>query len=268
MSNKAPSFAGSEADLAAEFLRRLEAEWSRNRDKCPWTAYAETSGWDILLMHDSGYQIGIEAKLTLNAKVIAQALNGQHPNEWDDIDGPDYRAVLVPQVGRQHHLTEICDAIGLSIITLLEQLPYHYHSISLPVPGSTFSERHWHNWCPVNRCEVPDYIPDVIAGHKSPVQLTPWKIKAIKLMICLERKGWVDRSDMRAIKISPSRWTDCYSGFLASNGNGQYVRCKATPDLRAQHPQNYAQIESDAAQWGKVFDPFGQVSPAWLVSKP
>lgn len=267
MAESKPEWATSEAALVAEFLRQLDEQAKRWRAGSPWTPYPETAGWDLLLVHENGEQIGIEAKLTLNPKVIAQALSNQHPSEWHRCDGPDYRGVLVPQVGRQHHLAEICDAIGIGIITLREQQPYSYHSFNLPSDGDPYSMRHWHNWCPVERHQLPDYVPDVAAGHKSPVQLTQWKIKAIKLMICLERKGWVDRADMRALKISPSRWTDRYHGFLASNGQGQYVRCDATPDLRGQHPENYAQIEGDVAEWGKALDPFNTECPSWLMSK-
>ena len=51
-----------ESDLCAAFLASLPEGW---------TAYPETAGFDILLGREvDGFQIGIQAKLRLNAKVI------------------------------------------------------------------------------------------------------------------------------------------------------------------------------------------------------
>ena len=78
--------------------------------------------------------------------------------------------------------------------------------------------------------------------------------EAIKLMIVLDRRGYVTRRDMKALEISATRWTDRYHGFLMPGPSG-YVRCNATPDLKAQHPINYAQIEADIDQWASKLDP-------------
>lgn len=86
--------------------------------------------------------------------------------------------------------------------------------------------------------------------HAAPVQLTEWKISAIKLMILLERKGAVTRADMKALRLSPTRWTDRYHGFLMASPTG-YVKHTGTPDLKAQHPKNWAEIEADFDKWGK-----------------
>jgi hypothetical protein len=247
-----PRAYASEADLVREFLERLNDRYEGGKR---WTVYAETAGWDLLLVHNErGFQVGLEAKLVLNAKVIEQALKDQH-SIWRTA-GPDYRGILVPAIGRQHHLGRICEAIGLGVITLHDLPPGHWTSLGLPHDGD------WPNWCPAERCALPDYIPDVEAGHSSPIQLTPWKIKAIRLMILLDRQGFVTRADMAALQISPSRWTDAYHGFLARDpGRGGYVRCDATPDLRAQHPTNYAEIEADFDTWGRVIAPGLFVGP-------
>lgn len=247
-----------EAELVAEFLRRLDRSQQRRK---VWTAYPETADWDLLLVAADGTQVGIEAKLTLNAKVIDQALVGVH-SKWGRFDGPDFRIVLVPAVGRQHHLARICGVIGIGIIALREEEGGISWGLNLPDGyDSGF------NWAPAVRCPVPDYVPDVVAGIAAPVKLTEWKVKAIKLSIVLDRRGWVDRSVMRALGISPSRWCDPYQGFLKKLGNGQFARCEATPDFRSQHPENYAQIEADVANWGRELDPFKQAAPAWLVSE-
>jgi hypothetical protein len=75
-----------EVDLCKAFIETLPKGW---------TNYNETGGYDILLVHDeTGFQIGVEAKLRLNAKVICQAMSGL--NSVYDHSGPDCRAVLVP----------------------------------------------------------------------------------------------------------------------------------------------------------------------------
>ncbi|MBB4642326.1 hypothetical protein [Rhizorhapis suberifaciens] len=236
----------TEADLVRDFLAQLNR---KNGDGSKWTVYAETADWDLLMVHKDGFQLGLEAKLSLNAKVIDQALDQQH-STWRT-QGPDYRGVLVPSAGLQRHLTRICKAVGIGIVTVEPMERGVYRSFGLP---SESYGPDWPNWLPAERCPLPDYIPDVEAGHASPVKLTEWKIKAIRLMIILERRGYVTRADMKAIQISPSRWTDAYQGFLAKSEHG-YVRSETTPDLKAQHPVNYAQIEAEFDQWGRLMAP-------------
>lgn len=233
----------TEADLVRAFLEHIGKQWRHN----PWTVYPETADWDLLLVHETGFQVGLEAKLSLNAKVIDQALSGHHSKY--KTTGPDYRGVIVPYGGAQLHLERICAAIGIGIISV--RIPERGTIYHMNLPGEESYSTNWPNWLPASRCPLPDYIPDVEGGKSSPVKLTEWKIKAIRLMIVLDRRGFVTRDDMSKIQISPSRWTDCYNGFLA-RGPGGYIRCSATPDLRAQHPINYAQIEAETDQWVSV----------------
>lgn len=212
-------------------------------DGQPWTVYAETAGWDLLLQHQLGYQLGIEAKLRLNAKVIDQALSGT--SHYRSTTGPDYRAVLVPFNKVQHHLRRICDAIGIGILAF-DGKPHRLPDL---LPDETQSWRQWPNWCPSERCRLPDYVPDVAGGAAAPVQLTPWKIKAIKLMIVLDRRGYVTRADMKALEISPTRWTDIWSGLLQRAGDRRFVAGPQTPDFRKEHPRNYPEVEADFDVW-------------------
>jgi len=228
-----------EADMVRAFTDKV-----RGLHDCPWTIYAETAGWDILLAHRDGYQVGIEAKLSLNAKVIEQSLSGT-TSYWSE-SGPDYRAVLVPEGKVQGHMGKICSALGIGIILARSSA---WWNIDLPDERSSY--RPWPNWCPAQRCSLPDYIPDVEGGHAAPVQLTPWKVRAIKLLILLERRGYVTRADMKALQISPTRWCDHWHGFLGRDETGKrLIRCSRTPDLKAQHPVNWAQIEADFDSWG------------------
>ena len=76
-----------ETDLCAEFMKRVPSEW---------VVYPETGGFDIVLVRkEDGFQIGVEAKLKLNGKVISQA--AEYAGSWYSCQsGPDCRAVLVP----------------------------------------------------------------------------------------------------------------------------------------------------------------------------
>jgi len=129
-----------------------------------WVAYPETAGFDILLVREiDGAQIGIEAKLVLNAKVVEQALpNGLRWNAGEV--GPDYRAVLVPH-GKSTGMERICAALGITVIAMWkpEEAPYHQHR-GMPwrpvLPDNGLNDDRWHEWCPVQRCPLPDYVPD------------------------------------------------------------------------------------------------------------
>lgn len=232
----------TEADMVRHWLAGDFAFSNRRGD---WLVYPETAGWDLLLVHCDGYQLGIEAKLSLNAKVLDQALEGQHAL-WGE-DGPDYRAVLVPEGKCQLHMHNLAQAVGIRILKAYPDKARRY--AGLPDENSNYER--WPNWLPSKRCRLPDYVPDVDAGNASPLMLTVWKIKAIKLMIVLERRGYVTRADMKALQISPTRWTDSWNGFL-ERGESGYIRGKRTPDLKTQHPTNYAEIEADFDEWAKA----------------
>lgn len=246
-----------EADLVAVFRQWLaQPKWSGSRQGpgAGWTVYAETAGWDLLLSHDeTKLQVGVEAKLALNAKVLSQALP---PNRYASDRGPDYRAVLVPADACQVHMRDLAAQFGVSVLIMEDARwegagdpDWRCAGAELPQEaGRTWSDAGWFSWLPFERETLPDYVPDVGGGDSSPVALTPWKIKAIKLLILLERRGVVHRSDMRALDISPSRWTDRYHGFLTATPSG-YVRCADTPDLQGQHPRNWSEIEADFDSW-------------------
>ncbi|QPC44033.1 hypothetical protein HW532_15835 [Kaustia mangrovi] len=232
----------TEAALCAAFIADLEKGW---------TAYPETAGWDILLVRDGdGFQVGVEAKLRLNAKVICQALEG---GPWSvDLPGPDCRAVLVPEgVGR--HYDQICAYIGLTVITMRRLKPGRYlhpaYTPNLPRENdSYFTGKSWREWCPTERCPLPDYIPDVAAGASAPIQLTDWKIKAIKIAVLLGKRGYVTRADFKALRLDIRRWLPNSCAWLVVTDGG-FVAGPYFPDFRSQHPEVYGQIEADAEDW-------------------
>ena len=60
-----------------------------------WTIYPETGDFDLLLSRKlDGFQIGIEAKMSLNMKVVAQAADLAITGRSALRPGPDCRAVL------------------------------------------------------------------------------------------------------------------------------------------------------------------------------
>nr|WP_237043901.1 hypothetical protein [Pseudomonas aeruginosa]AMP35850.1 Hypothetical protein [Pseudomonas aeruginosa] len=44
-----------------------------------WTCYPEAAGFDVLVVHDDGRQIGVEAKLSLNGVVSRKPRNFRQP---------------------------------------------------------------------------------------------------------------------------------------------------------------------------------------------
>lgn len=230
----------TEADLCREFIEGLPKGW---------TAYPETGGFDILLSRDAdGFQIGIEAKLTLNAKVICQAAEGR--SIWAvAASGPDCRAVLVPHSKmRRSDFGKLLDLLNIVVITFQTSGAYgHLINPQLPQFDGYGPATSWPEFAPVSRIPLPDYVPDVTAGASGPLKLTDWKVKAIKIVLTLEKRGWIARQDFKHFQISMSMWTQ--SGWIAQRPGEKVWRANRMPDFRAQHPVNFAQIEADYAKW-------------------
>lgn len=83
-----PKMFKTEADLCAAFIASIDSRW---------TPYAETAGWDILLVrHADGFQIGIQAKQKMNTEVVNRNKPYERPSllslaapEKDDFDAYD-----------------------------------------------------------------------------------------------------------------------------------------------------------------------------------
>lgn len=231
-----------ESDLCAAFIAALPDTW---------TAYAETGGFDILLVRKAdGMQIGVEAKLKLNAKVICQAAE---ESRHYSVAGPnpDCRAVLVPEGGGSD-LAGVCDLLGITVIKMRHGAEAQYVSQLFWPPLPRLSEHYWegegwHERCPAKRITLPDWVPDVVAGDSAPVALTAWKIGAIKLVVTLDRRGYLTRADFAHFKVSMSRWTQ--ERWLVKDGNGGWVRGPYMPDFKGQHPVNFDQIAADFEKW-------------------
>jgi hypothetical protein len=235
----------SEVALCAAFIAALPDGW---------TAYAETEGWDILLVRTAdGFQIGVQAKLRLNVDVVNQAIENGYSYHVAG-PGPDCRAILVPDVAAA--FDKICDYVGVTIIRMRDLAArglnprYNSHFFpGLPKPNDLWEQ--WHEMAPAKRYKLPEYVPDVAAGASAPLQLTDWKIRAIKIAVLLEERGFVDRLDFKYLQIDHRRWVA--NGWLKVE-NGRFLR-DACPDFRTQHPLVYEKIKADAPRWRPAAKP-------------
>ena len=224
-----------ESDLCAAFLSALPPEW---------TAYPESCGWDILLVRKKdGAQIGIEAKLKLNAAVLTQAIER---SAWSaDSRGPDFRAVLVPSY--EVTMRSVAAYIGIVVIGVRKMGMRSYFDPFLP--GDAHAQD-WPDQFPTQRHQLPEYVPDAVAGTPSPLTLTPWKIAAMRLCILLERRGYVVRTDFKHLHLDHRRWIAAGSGWLEpDNINKCWRRGFRCPDLKSQHPRNWEEIAADFERW-------------------
>jgi hypothetical protein len=247
----------SEAAMCAQFC-----EWVRLKG---WTPYPETAGWDVLCVAPDGFQIGVQAKLLLNPAVVCQAIES---DGWLGAEpvGPDCRAVLVPGAKCQNGLVTICAALGITVIRAAGPGPITKHGqLSMEVKGfgrvrraafepdlpsgsDPWKMRDWFDRCTAQRHMLPEYVPDVVAGASGPVQLTDWKVRAIKIAILAERQGYVTRQDFADLKISIHRWLTLKWLTHHASDRGRLVPAQM-PDFKAQHPRNYAEIEADFEKW-------------------
>ena len=256
-----PTF-DTEAALCQAFLRGVPADW---------LPYPETAGWDILLVHRVGcWQIGIEAKLTLNAKVLVQAIDGRRREV-----GPDFRAVLVGKVVAEN--AELARALGLTVITPKAEraetdwgsfgrfnkqgprIPQFYPDLpkaeALERIGAWWGDwdrEPWFDCFPTHRHKLPDYVPEVACGVPSPMILSDWKIKAMRVCVWVEKHGVITRAIFKKLGIDPSRWMNGY-WLQAGEARGDWVPGShfPGPGMRKEHPNIYALIEADYPEWSQ-----------------
>lgn len=251
----------SEAELCDCFIESL-------RKHGGWTIYPETSGFDILCVYEAtGHQLGIEAKLSLNAKVIDQILPRQYMGYADTgVAGPDFRAIVVPSITESNAgLAAMLEIIGVKIFVPEQDwcrntgaMKWRFR-ISRHDHGERMADRReydtndgklydwdtaWHDWNPPARCTLPEIVPTVRCGVPAPVQLTPWKIGALRVLADLEIYGFVTAKSVRDHGIDARRFC-ATDGWLQMLGNGKWARGKI-PAFDQQHPEAYAQVLAEA----------------------
>jgi hypothetical protein len=205
-----------------------------------WVPYPETAGWDLLLVHESGQQLGLQAKLRLNAEVILQAI----PNRWAEDEGPDFRGLLVPADTALGSLAKTHGLIVIRWESRYDRRNYWPHDMLDP---DGYLEK-WFDWNPLRRCALPPVVPNLRAGIPSPIQLTPWKLKALELLARMSRNGFVTRKDFTSLQLSMSHWIGSRNWLQRGEIAGQWLRGEGCPKLEEQHPDAYAHILAAAQQ--------------------
>jgi hypothetical protein len=233
----------TETELCAAFIAAVPKEW---------TAYPETWGWDILLVRNAdGCQVGVQAKLKLNAKVLIQAAE----DRWvTDREGPDYRAALVPEF-EAGELAALAPHCSITVVMFRGAAPKYaaWPTFWPPLPNEDrrlFAPGDdWHELVPVRRYNLPDYVPDVRAGASAPAQLTHWKIGALRIAALLHTTGFVTRSDFTRQRVDIRRWiAGGGTGWLRPRA-GVFVRGDRWPDFEKKHPVVWEQILADPNTW-------------------
>jgi hypothetical protein len=246
----------TEAALFVDFKAWVEAQ--------DWLFYAETGGWDAVLVRPvDGFQIGVEGKLSINAKVLCQAL--AHDHYWDGGIGPDCVAILAPAEKTVSGLATIARRLGVVVIGAAPAPSWQRSKLpvfkpELPTTRDRWSLRDdyahdaWPEHFPDARVTLPDYIPDTVAGRPSPTPLTPWKVGALKVMVVLELQGHITRADFKALGLDYRRWVQFWLTKPRKPGGGfvdtlNWYECGATPKLRTMHPVNYKQVKAARGKW-------------------
>lgn len=230
-----------------------------------WTVYPETAGFDILCVYDAtGHQLGVEAKLSLNAKVAQQIVPSLHQLG----EGPDFRAVLVPAITEASAgIADLLGIIGVKVVapswtwrrgerggsTIRVRGCDHpsfvdvFHSNGWPhrpydpaAGAAGVFGLAWHDWNPAGRCRLPEIVPDVPAGVPGPTKLTQWKIGALRVLAELEVEGSITAKGVRAYGIDPRRFCAA-DGWLQAAGGGRWTR-GTVPAFDQQHPEAYAEV--------------------------
>lgn len=239
----------SEAELCSAFIEQFNAVPG-------WTCYPETAGFDVLVVHEDGRQIGVEAKLKLNAKVADQIL----PKDWHyrcESPGPDHRMVIVADItDASQGICRMLELLGvvvlmpymrprhrISALGVLERFP-DFQLMDFMRQGSPW-RLHMHDWNPSERCAIPCVVPDVPAGVPAPLRLTPWKESAIRVQLQLRRQGWITAKQIAAHGISPTVWTTTW--LQKGDLPGQWVATDKLPNLQVQHPDAWEKIAEQEA---------------------
>lgn len=152
--------------------------------------------------------------------------------------------------------SKICGYIGLTVIRVSARGPADKYVAkyaktfepALPRAKDHHWNETWFEQAPLRRHDLPEYVPDVPAGASAPLQLTDWKIAAIKIAVTIERLGYVTRQDFKHHGIDYRRWIAPGYGWLEA-AEGRYTKGDRFPDFKRQHPVVYAQIEADAEKW-------------------
>jgi hypothetical protein len=235
-----------ESDLCAAFIQEFNAVPG-------WVCYPETAGFDILVVHESGRQIGVEAKLTLNAKVADQILPEWH-HEFYGKSGPDHRLVIVAKITDANAgIAKMLERLGVTVLSpgKSSDMQGEYFTFGLDhrllhrdKSHTYFMHERLFDWWPSERCKVPMMVPNLPAGVPAPIKLTPWKESALKVIALMRRQGFITSKQITAHGIGITSWTQSPGSkpaWLARGTvRGQWVESEHLPAFDKQHPEVYA----------------------------
>lgn len=236
----------SEAELCDIFMKEFNAIDG-------WSCYPEAAGFDILVVHQDGRQIGVEAKMQLNAKVADQILPDRY--EFYGRPGPDYRLVIVSKItDASRGIVKMLDQLGVKVMVPREswntQLQRHY-SFDLRqnlIEASGRQPYHYDictfDWNPPERCQVPVMVTSLRAGIPCPVRLTPWKEKALMVLAQLRSQGFITAKQISSHGVGVTAWTQAPGSkpaWLAKGTErGTWIETEHLPAFDKQHPEVYA----------------------------
>jgi hypothetical protein len=240
----------TEADLCDHFMREFNALPG-------WTCYPETGGFDIVVAHESGRQIGVQAKLQLNAKVAEQIMPSDGWHRYNK-GGPDHRLVIVRSITDANAgIARMLEMLGVAVwsarfwerYTAMRstwdiefQIKNHlWGDIQVEEPadvkwGHTYVGMF--DWNPSERVELPEVVPTVPAGVPAPVQMTPWKQAAMRVLARLRVDGYITAKEIAMEGCSPSTWTQRW--LTQGPARGTWIETDAMPAFDKQHPELYA----------------------------
>jgi len=235
-----------ETDLCAVFINEFNAVPG-------WTCYPEAAGFDVLVVHESGRQIGVEAKLSLNAKVADQIL----PNRGDEYygrPGPDHRLVIVSKItDASAGIAKMLERLGVAVMCTRESCDMQgkyftfqldYQLLHRDRDRTYMGEERLFDWWPSERCQVPVLVSNLPAGVPAPVRLTPWKEAALKVIALMRRQGFITGKQVASYGIGITSWTQGTSSKPAwlekGTVRGQWIETPHLPAFELQHPEVYA----------------------------
>lgn len=246
----APAPFEKESELCSLFMREFGALPG-------WTCYPEAAGFDILAVHDDGRQIGVEAKLALNAKVAEQILPGAC-DQFFEHPGPDYRIVIVSKITpASAGIARMLAMLGVAVLapdqcrtSRGDAYSFSFHNL-LEARGTDtfFGIQYLYDWNPPVRCHVPALLQALPAGVPSPIKLTPWKEKAVKILALMRAQGHITGKQIAAHGHAVTRWTQPnglkHAWLKKSEVRGQWIETEHMPDFDKQHPELYALAVSE-----------------------
>jgi len=173
----------SEEDLCSEFRFFLETKYSA-------VVHPEVSDWDMVAVTSSigntaipfAAHLGIQAKLVANVEVLYQAAV-QHRL------APRYRCVLVRRASSE--FIDLASHLGLCVAVREFQRSVFGKKSAWQTPEDGFKLFGSPKDFGSTQFNLPPVVTTMPAGTRSPRQLTPWKVKALKICLLADKQGYL-----------------------------------------------------------------------------